>query len=171
MKDPEFVSDVKNSKFELDPEDGDHLQALIAKIYATPRAIVDKLNATANKLFQSKDFEEKFARVGDERLDIALPRGAGDGLQAPTSVVKDRDATGAQEDIGDLPQGNAHAGNARQHQGTHLLRVAPAGRVQHHGQVDRLALAVNLGDDFTLVGGLHGFQHLHRAETQLGQAF
>ena len=32
----------------------------------TPRAIVDKLNATANKLFQSKDFEEKFARVGDE---------------------------------------------------------------------------------------------------------
>lgn len=43
MKDPEFVADVKNSKFELDPEDGDHLQSLIEKIYATPRAIVDKV--------------------------------------------------------------------------------------------------------------------------------
>ena len=43
MKDPEFMADVKNSKFELDPEDGDHLQALIEKIYATPKAIVDKV--------------------------------------------------------------------------------------------------------------------------------
>ena len=43
MKDPEFMADVKHSKFELDPEDGDHLQALIEKIYATPKAIVDKV--------------------------------------------------------------------------------------------------------------------------------
>ncbi len=43
MKDPEFVADVKASKFELDPEDGDHLQSLIEKIYATPKAIVDKV--------------------------------------------------------------------------------------------------------------------------------
>jgi tripartite-type tricarboxylate transporter receptor subunit TctC len=43
MKDPDFVADVKNSKFELDPEDGDHLQSLIEKIYATPKAIVDKV--------------------------------------------------------------------------------------------------------------------------------
>jgi tripartite-type tricarboxylate transporter receptor subunit TctC len=43
MKDPEFVADVKKSKFELDPEDGEHLQALIEKIYATPKAIVDRV--------------------------------------------------------------------------------------------------------------------------------
>ena len=43
MKDPAFVADVKASKFELDPEDGEHLQSLIEKIYATPKAIVDKV--------------------------------------------------------------------------------------------------------------------------------
>lgn len=32
----------------------------------TPKAIVDKINAAANKLLQTKDFQEKFARVGDE---------------------------------------------------------------------------------------------------------
>jgi tripartite-type tricarboxylate transporter receptor subunit TctC len=31
-----------------------------------PKDVVAKLNAVANKLFQSKDFQEKFARVGDE---------------------------------------------------------------------------------------------------------
>ena len=43
MKDPAFVADVKASKFELDPEDGEHLQSLIEKIYATPKSIVDKV--------------------------------------------------------------------------------------------------------------------------------
>ena len=43
MKDPEFVADVKKAKFELEPEDGEHLAALIKKIYATPRPIVDKV--------------------------------------------------------------------------------------------------------------------------------
>ncbi len=43
MKDPAFVADVKKAKFELDPEDGEHLAGLIAKIYATPRSIIDKV--------------------------------------------------------------------------------------------------------------------------------
>jgi tripartite-type tricarboxylate transporter receptor subunit TctC len=44
MKDPEFVADVKRNKFELEPENGEHLTALINKIYATPKAIIDRVS-------------------------------------------------------------------------------------------------------------------------------
>jgi tripartite-type tricarboxylate transporter receptor subunit TctC len=43
MNDPEFVSDVQRSKLDLEPEDGEHIAALIAKIYATPRPIIDRV--------------------------------------------------------------------------------------------------------------------------------
>jgi len=43
MKDADFVAEVGKSKLDLDPEDGAHLAALIAKIYATPKPIVDKI--------------------------------------------------------------------------------------------------------------------------------
>ena len=43
MKDPEFIADVKRSKLDLEPEDGEHIAALIAKIYATPRPIIDRV--------------------------------------------------------------------------------------------------------------------------------
>jgi tripartite-type tricarboxylate transporter receptor subunit TctC len=43
MTDADFVAEAKKSKLELDPENGEHLAALIAKIYATPRPIVDKV--------------------------------------------------------------------------------------------------------------------------------
>src|SRR5262245_43233711 len=43
MKDGEFIADVKRQKLDLEPEDGDHLAALIRKIYATPKPIVDKI--------------------------------------------------------------------------------------------------------------------------------
>jgi tripartite-type tricarboxylate transporter receptor subunit TctC len=43
MKDTDFIAETKKSKLELEPEDGEHLAALIAKIYATPRPIVDKI--------------------------------------------------------------------------------------------------------------------------------
>ena len=45
MKDTDFVADTKKSKLELEPEDGEHLAALVAKIYATPKPIVDKVTA------------------------------------------------------------------------------------------------------------------------------
>ena len=35
----------RQSKLELDPQDGYELAALIAKIYATPKAIVDRITA------------------------------------------------------------------------------------------------------------------------------
>ena len=44
MKDPEFVADVKRSKFDLEPEDGEHLAALIEKIYATPKPIIERVS-------------------------------------------------------------------------------------------------------------------------------
>jgi tripartite-type tricarboxylate transporter receptor subunit TctC len=43
MKDADFIADVKKQKLDLEPEDGEHLAALIKKIYATPKAIVDKI--------------------------------------------------------------------------------------------------------------------------------
>jgi tripartite-type tricarboxylate transporter receptor subunit TctC len=45
MTDADFTAEVRKSKLDLGPEDGPHLAALIAKIYATPRPIVDKITA------------------------------------------------------------------------------------------------------------------------------
>jgi tripartite-type tricarboxylate transporter receptor subunit TctC len=44
MKDPEFAAEVKRNKFELEPEDGEHLAALINKIYATPKSIIERVS-------------------------------------------------------------------------------------------------------------------------------
>lgn len=43
MKDAEFLADAKKSKLEVEAEDGEHLAALIAKIYATPRPIIERV--------------------------------------------------------------------------------------------------------------------------------
>jgi len=43
MRDADFVADAKRNKFELEPEDGEHLAALIKKIYATPKPIIDRV--------------------------------------------------------------------------------------------------------------------------------
>jgi tripartite-type tricarboxylate transporter receptor subunit TctC len=45
MTDPAFVAEAQKSKLDLEPEDGDHLAVLIAKIYATPKPIVDKITS------------------------------------------------------------------------------------------------------------------------------
>jgi tripartite-type tricarboxylate transporter receptor subunit TctC len=45
MTDPDFVAEAAKSKLELDPGDGAQLARLIAKIYATPRPIVDRITA------------------------------------------------------------------------------------------------------------------------------
>ncbi len=43
MKDPEFIADAKKQKLDVEPETGEHLAALISKIYATPKPIVQKI--------------------------------------------------------------------------------------------------------------------------------
>jgi hypothetical protein len=43
MKDADFIADAKRSKLELEPEDGEHLAALIEKIYATPKSIIERV--------------------------------------------------------------------------------------------------------------------------------
>ncbi|MEA2937703.1 MAG: hypothetical protein QOC56_1207, partial [Alphaproteobacteria bacterium] len=43
MKDPQFIADAERQKLDVKPEDGENLAALIRKIYATPRPIVDKV--------------------------------------------------------------------------------------------------------------------------------
>jgi hypothetical protein len=45
MQDADFLADAKRSKLEVEPEDGAHLAALIARIYATPRPIVERVTA------------------------------------------------------------------------------------------------------------------------------
>lgn len=45
MKDPAFVADAKRSKLDLDPETGAHLEALVRRIYATPRAVIEQVGA------------------------------------------------------------------------------------------------------------------------------
>jgi tripartite-type tricarboxylate transporter receptor subunit TctC len=43
MTDAEFIAEAKRSKLDLEPEDGEHLAALVQKIYATPKPVVDKI--------------------------------------------------------------------------------------------------------------------------------
>jgi tripartite-type tricarboxylate transporter receptor subunit TctC len=43
MKDPEFIAEAQARKLDLDPEDGEQLAALIRKIYATPKPIVERI--------------------------------------------------------------------------------------------------------------------------------
>ena len=43
MKDPDFLDDAKRNMLDVEPEDGEHLAALIKKVYATPKPIVDKI--------------------------------------------------------------------------------------------------------------------------------
>ena len=43
MRDPEFIEDAKRNMLDVDPEDGEHLAALIQKVYATPKPIVEKI--------------------------------------------------------------------------------------------------------------------------------
>jgi tripartite-type tricarboxylate transporter receptor subunit TctC len=45
MTDPAFVAEAQKSKLDLEPEDGEHLAVLIAKIYATQKPIVDKITS------------------------------------------------------------------------------------------------------------------------------
>jgi hypothetical protein len=43
MKDPEFVAEAKQRKLTLEPEDGEYMEALISRIYATPKPIVERV--------------------------------------------------------------------------------------------------------------------------------
>jgi tripartite-type tricarboxylate transporter receptor subunit TctC len=45
MADPDFVAEARRHNLELDPVPGETLQALVAKILATPPAIVAKAKA------------------------------------------------------------------------------------------------------------------------------
>ena len=43
MKDPAFTAEAEKRKYAIDPENGDTLQALINKAYATPKPIIDRI--------------------------------------------------------------------------------------------------------------------------------
>jgi tripartite-type tricarboxylate transporter receptor subunit TctC len=43
MKDPEFFEDARRNMLDVEPEDGEHLAALIRRVYATPKPIVERI--------------------------------------------------------------------------------------------------------------------------------
>ena len=43
MTDPDFLADARKQKLDVIPEDGEHVAAIVRKIYATPKPIVDKI--------------------------------------------------------------------------------------------------------------------------------
>ena len=45
MKDPEFIAEVKQRKLTLAPENGEYMERLIQRIYATPRPIIERVAA------------------------------------------------------------------------------------------------------------------------------
>ncbi|MCC6890545.1 MAG: hypothetical protein IT536_18635 [Hyphomicrobiales bacterium] len=45
MKDPEFIADATKMKLDVQPVDGQKLEALIRRIYATPKHVVDQVAA------------------------------------------------------------------------------------------------------------------------------
>jgi len=44
MKDADFAADVARSKLDLEPESGEQIAALIAKIYATPKPVIERVS-------------------------------------------------------------------------------------------------------------------------------
>jgi tripartite-type tricarboxylate transporter receptor subunit TctC len=44
MKDPEFVADAQRQKLELEPQSGAQLEALIKRLYETPKPIIEKVS-------------------------------------------------------------------------------------------------------------------------------
>jgi tripartite-type tricarboxylate transporter receptor subunit TctC len=43
MKDPEFVAEAKQRKLTLEPENGEYMEKLINRIYATPKPVVERV--------------------------------------------------------------------------------------------------------------------------------
>ena len=43
MKDADFIAEVKQKKLTLEPENGEYLEQLINRIYATPKPIVERI--------------------------------------------------------------------------------------------------------------------------------
>lgn len=48
MKDPEFISDAKKAKLDVEPESGEKLESLIRRLYSTPKPLVDKIAGIIN---------------------------------------------------------------------------------------------------------------------------
>lgn len=53
-KDPQFLADIERQKFELNPIGGEEMQAYVARLYETPRAVVER-TASVMKLQGSGD--------------------------------------------------------------------------------------------------------------------
>jgi hypothetical protein len=43
MRDAVFIAETRRRKLDLEPEDGEHLMALVRRMYTTPKPIVDRV--------------------------------------------------------------------------------------------------------------------------------
>ena len=43
MKDPEFLADTQRIKLEVNPKGGDEVSALIQKVYAAPKDVIERM--------------------------------------------------------------------------------------------------------------------------------
>jgi tripartite-type tricarboxylate transporter receptor subunit TctC len=59
MKDPQFLAEAKKAKLEIDPVSGEKMEALLKKAYATPKALVDRLNRVSKETPGLKVLEQK----------------------------------------------------------------------------------------------------------------
>ena len=58
MKDPDFIAESKKAKLEIEPVTGQQLDDLLKKAYATPKALVDRLNEVSKSQPGLKVLEE-----------------------------------------------------------------------------------------------------------------
>ena len=45
MKDPEFMADARRQKLVLEPSTGEHLAAIVDRLYATPQAVIERVGS------------------------------------------------------------------------------------------------------------------------------
>jgi tripartite-type tricarboxylate transporter receptor subunit TctC len=43
MKDPEFLADTQKIKLDINPKDGEEVSALIQKVYAAPKDVIERM--------------------------------------------------------------------------------------------------------------------------------
>jgi hypothetical protein len=51
LKDPEFLDDIKRSRIDMDgPSDGATVESILRGLYATPKAVVDRVTELRNRI-------------------------------------------------------------------------------------------------------------------------
>ena len=69
MQDGEFRAEAARMKADLAPTTGEDVQKLVARIYATPRPVVDRLHAELKTILAQPDVKEAIVKYGYVAMD------------------------------------------------------------------------------------------------------